>query len=362
MTAGYDPFDPAAPDAPAPQRDRSGQDDGSGRGGGRETGPETGPETERLGPLPPRITSPAGPAHTGQVRSGSVTAAMPQVHAGTYHPPGHYGPPRVHTGPPPANHAVPAGHGVRAAQRRGGRLGAVAFVLAVLLLLLAGAQGYLLSSLNRQLDQANKKAAADRANASAKADALEARIKELEKRAGNSLDAQAVAADEFSGTAFALGKAAEGGGTDLLTNFHVIEASYTSGTRSVALERTNARYPARVVRVDENNDLALLHSDEKFPRLTADVDGAKPGQPVIVIGAPLGLNETVTTGVVSAVRDTPAGRLLQFDAPINPGSSGGPVINAQRKVVGVATFKARGAEGIGLAIPIGVACQAFAVC
>src|SRR6266511_2812082 len=327
MTAGYDPFDPAAPDAPAPQRDRSGQDDGSGRGGGRETGPETGPETERLGPLPPRITSPAGPAHTGQVRSGSVTAAMPQVHAGTYHPPGHYGPPRVHTGPPPANHAVPAGHGVRAAQRRGGRLGAVAFVLAVLLLLLAGAQGYLLSSLNRQLDQANKKAAADRANASAKADALEARIKELEKRAGNSL-----------------------------------EASYTSGTRSVALERTNARYPARVVRVDENNDLALLHSDEKFPRLTADVDGAKPGQPVIVIGAPLGLNETVTTGVVSAVRDTPAGRLLQFDAPINPGSSGGPVINAQRKVVGVATFKARGAEGIGLAIPIGVACQAFAVC
>src|SRR6266511_3323036 len=75
----------------------------------------------------------------------------------------------------------------------------------------SGAPGYLLSSLNRQLDQANKKAAADRANASAKADALEARIKELEKRAGNSLDAQAVAAEvtpsvfrviagEFSGT------------------------------------------------------------------------------------------------------------------------------------------------------------------
>jgi putative serine protease PepD len=353
MTAGYDPFDPAAPDALAPQRDRSGQHDGSG--GGRETGPET----ERLGPLPPPITSPAGPAHTGQVRSGSATVAMPQVHAGPYHPPGHYGPPRVHqTG---------------AAQRRGGRLGAVAFVLAVLLLLLAGAQSYLLFGLNRQLDQANNKAAADRVNASAKADALEARIKELEKRAGNSLDAQAVAAEvtpsvfrviagEFSGTAFALGKEAEGGGTDLLTNFHVIEASYTSGSRSVALERTNARYPAKVVRVDENNDLALLHSDEKFPRLTADADGAKPGQPVIVIGAPLGLNETVTTGVVSAVRDMPAGRLLQFDAPINPGSSGGPVINAQRKVVGVATFKARGAEGIGLAIPIGVACQAFGVC
>src|SRR6266511_3323037 len=310
MTAGYDPFDPAAPDAPAPQRDRSGQDDGSGRGGGRETGPETGPETERLGPLPPRITSPAGPAHTGQVRSGSVTAAMPQVHAGTYHPPGHYGPPRVHTGPPPANHAVPAGHGVRAAQRRAG---------------LPAVQPEPPARSGQQESGGGPRQRLGQG-----------------RRPGSP--------DQGAGEARGQQPRRPGGGR----RGH---AERVPGDRRRVL-----RYRARVVRVDENNDLALLHSDEKFPRLTADVDGAKPGQPVIVIGAPLGLNETVTTGVVSAVRDTPAGRLLQFDAPINPGSSGGPVINAQRKVVGVATFKARGAEGIGLAIPIGVACQAFAVC
>jgi S1-C subfamily serine protease len=249
----------------------------------------------------------------------------------------------------------------------------VAFVIALLLLLVAGVQSVLLVNLNEQLDRADAKAAADRTSAAAKVDALQARITELEKRAGNSLDAQAVAAEvtpsvfrvvagRFSGTAFAIGKAADGGGTNLLTNFHVVESVYTSGSRNVALERTNARYPATIVRVDENNDLALLHSDEKFPRLTAAAEPAKAGQPVIVVGAPLGLDDTVTTGVVSAVRDTPAGQLLQFDAPINPGNSGGPVINAQRKVVGVATYKARDAEGIGLAIPIGVACQAFSTC
>jgi S1-C subfamily serine protease len=246
-------------------------------------------------------------------------------------------------------------------------------VLAVLLFLLAGVQSVLLYRLDNALDQANKKAAADRQTAAAKADTLDARIDELEKRAGNSLDAQAVAAEvtpsvfrvragDFSGTAFAIGKEADGGGTNLLTNFHVVQALYQGGGRQVALERTNARYPATIVRVDENNDLALLRTDQKFPRLAADSEGAKPGQPVIVIGAPLGLEDTVTTGVVSAVRDTPAGRMLQFDAPINPGNSGGPVISAQRKVVGIATLKARGAEGIALAIPIGIACQSFGIC
>jgi putative serine protease PepD len=374
MTAGYDPSDPAAPDATAPQHEHAGQD------------AVRAPETERLGPLPPRITSPAAPVHTGQLRPGpgtpgSSTAAMPQVPPGSYPPPGlvHYGPPAVRTGhhtgalPTTALSHPYAGSHAPATGRRGGRLGTVAFVLTILLLLVAGGQSYLLLRLNQELDQANKKAAADSANAASQVDGLEARIKELEKRAGNSLDAQAVAAEvtpsvfrviagRFSGTAFALGKEAEGGGTNLLTNFHVVESVYNDGGRNVALERTSTRFPATIVRVDENNDLALLHSDEKFPRLAAELEGAKPGQPVIVVGAPLGLEDTVTTGVVSAVRDTPSGRLLQFDAPINPGNSGGPVINAQRKVVGVATLKARGAEGIGLAVPIGVACQTFGIC
>jgi putative serine protease PepD len=84
---------------------------------------------------------------------------------------------------------------------------------------------------------------------------------------------------------------------------------------------------------------------------------------VVVVGAPLGLDDTVTTGVISAWRpDDPDGPTIQFDAPINPGNSGGPVVNSSNQVVGLATAKAKDAEGIGLAIPIKTACETFNVC
>jgi putative serine protease PepD len=78
-----------------------------------------------------------------------------------------------------------------------------------------------------------------------------------------------------------------------------------------------------------------------------------------VVGAPLGLEDTVTTGVVSAYRQEDDGPTIQFDAPINPGNSGGPVVSADEEVLGLATAKAKDAEGIGLAIPIKTACDAF---
>jgi putative serine protease PepD len=81
------------------------------------------------------------------------------------------------------------------------------------------------------------------------------------------------------------------------------------------------------------------------------------------VGAPLGLDDSVTTGVISAYRPNDQdGPTVQFDAPINPGNSGGPVVNANGQVVGVATAKAMDAEGIGLAIPIKTACDTFDVC
>jgi putative serine protease PepD len=81
---------------------------------------------------------------------------------------------------------------------------------------------------------------------------------------------------------------------------------------------------------------------------------------VVVVGAPLGLDDSVTTGVISAYRPNDKdGTTIQFDAPINPGNSGGPVVNAGNQVVGVATAKAKDAEGIGLAIDIKVACTTY---
>ncbi|HKT05511.1 MAG TPA: trypsin-like peptidase domain-containing protein, partial [Rugosimonospora sp.] len=200
--------------------------------------------------------------------------------------------------------------------------------------------------------------------------------KALEQRAAASLDSAAVAsavlpsvfrvdAGNFSGTAFAVGKAG-GAGTDLLTNFHVVADLYGTGGRSVALRHDNQRFPARIVRVDQARDLALLHATQTFPRLAAAGQQVASGAPIIVVGAPLGLAQSVSSGIVSAVRsDVPgeAGKTyIQFSAPINPGNSGGPVVDAQKQVVGIATAKATNAEGIGLAIPIHVACDSFPVC
>jgi S1-C subfamily serine protease len=258
---------------------------------------------------------------------------------------------------------------------RRSRLATAAFVLVVGLLLVAGGQAYLLLRLDQRLDRAERAATETRKRNDVEVKALAARVEELERRAGKSLDSAAVAAEvsnsvfrvvagDSSGTAFAFGKEPAGGGTDLLTNFHVVKDLYDAGAREVALERDNKRFTAKIVRAEPapGKDMVLLHAAERFPRLQAAATAATPGQPVLVIGAPLGLTDTVTTGVVSALRTNADGPVLQFDAPINPGNSGGPVVDAQKKVVGIATAKAKSAEGIGLAIPIDVVCATFANC
>ena len=167
---------------------------------------------------------------------------------------------------------------------------------------------------------------------------------------------------EGSATAFAIAKPSSGG-TDMLTNYHVVEGLWKAGKRDASIQHDSQRFPVHVVRVDVDNDLALLHADAKFPVITVAAAQVQPGTPVVLLGAPLGLAQSVTSGVVSAIRnDIPgdAGKtFIQFDAAINFGNSGGPVVNAQKQVVGIAAAKANGSEGIGLAIPISVACQSF---
>jgi len=172
-----------------------------------------------------------------------------------------------------------------------------------------------------------------------------------------------VRAGNFSGTAVAVGD-----GTtpteDLVTNFHVVESVWEDGEREVTLERGAERITARIVSVDRDVDIAALRATKRVPGLAIAVENVKPGQQVLVVGAPLGLEDTVTTGVVSAVRDAtdddPA--TVQFDAPINPGNSGGPVVNAGKQIVAVATSKARDAQGIGFGIPITDVCDQVKFC
>lgn len=248
-------------------------------------------------------------------------------------------------------------------------------MLALLLLPVAGLEGYLLYQMDQRLDAAGRQAAVDRSTDGTRLDGLEKRATELEKELGSQFNPSAVAAaalpsvfrvtaGDFTGTAFAAGREPDGGGTYLFTNHHVVQQVWDRGGRQVFIERRDQRFPVTIVKVDKNNDVALLQAKERFPRLSTAAERVKSGEQVAVVGAPLGLEDSVTTGVVSAYRkmsDFP-GEVFQFDAAINPGNSGGPVVNAQKQVVGIATAKAAEAEGIGLAVPIATACQVLAVC
>ncbi|MDG6104657.1 S1C family serine protease [Dactylosporangium aurantiacum] len=274
-------------------------------------------------------------------------------------------------GPPP--HSVPPHAGQHPDGARRGRGGALALALALLLLVVVGVQAAFIVRLESRLDKAEKAASAAKQSDETRLRALEDRADKLEAKTGGNLDAAAVAESVrpsvfrvttkyATGTSFALGKAPSGGGTNLITNYHVVQEAYEKGERDVSIERTNQRFPAKILEAHPDKDLAVLHTDEDFTRLVAAAQVPKVGEPVLVVGAPLGLEDTVTTGVVSAFRSLGGENLMQFDAAINPGNSGGPVFNAKKEVVGVATLKARESEGIGLAIPISVVCETISIC
>lgn len=143
----------------------------------------------------------------------------------------------------------------------------------------------------------------------------------------------------------------------VLTNHHVV-----SGASSVRLVLSSGRtVTAEVVGSDADDDIAVLRADAgalRAARLGVSAD-LRIGQPVIAVGSPLGLNGTVTFGVVSALdRGTTAEAMIQTDASINPGNSGGPLVDLDGRVVGIntsiATLGGRGSGniGIGFAVPI----------
>jgi putative serine protease PepD len=169
-------------------------------------------------------------------------------------------------------------------------------------------------------------------------------------------------------TADALGSgwvfAADSRGSDILTNFHVVDSAWTSGSTAVEVLQKDRSMSGRILRVDTVNDLALVHVAEHLTPLATVIARARPGAPVMAIGSPLGLDDSVSVGYVSGYRSLGGSDYMQFTAPINPGNSGGPVIDAHGRVVAVATAKLMGTglEGLGFAIPIAVACGAFVTC
>ena len=148
----------------------------------------------------------------------------------------------------------------------------------------------------------------------------------------------------------------------VITNFHVI-----NGAKSLTLYLADkSTVSAEYIWGDQSVDLALLKAKKNLPHLdTSPLENVLIGDDVLAVGTPLSLEfqHTFTKGIVSALNRTieiPSlggyttymQNLIQHDASINSGNSGGPLINTQGKVIGINSLKASDAEGIGFAIPI----------
>ena len=149
----------------------------------------------------------------------------------------------------------------------------------------------------------------------------------------------------------------------ILTNYHVIQ-----GAQEISVTLSNdVTTTAQVVNYDENQDVAMIKITDESVEIPAtvelgDSDSLQPGEEVIAIGTPLSteLSSTVTKGIISATSRSVAVEsgvtmnLIQTDAAINAGNSGGPLVNTKGEVVGINSSKISGeaVEGIGFSIPI----------
>ncbi|MEL4895556.1 HhoA/HhoB/HtrA family serine endopeptidase [Crocosphaera sp. Alani8] len=144
----------------------------------------------------------------------------------------------------------------------------------------------------------------------------------------------------------------------LLTNAHVVD-----GTKEVKVTLKDGQvYRGKVLGTDPMTDVAVVKIEaENLP--TVDIGNAEqlnPGEWAIAIGNPLGLDNTVTVGIISALGRSSSEvgvpdkrvRFIQTDAAINPGNSGGPLLNAEGQVIGINTAIRADAQGLGFAIPI----------
>jgi hypothetical protein len=141
----------------------------------------------------------------------------------------------------------------------------------------------------------------------------------------------------------------------ILTNYHVVRDARTV---RVKFESGDVYDAVSILATDERRDLAVLQiAGYNLPALRlGDSDSLRIGTPVVLIGSPLGLANTVTTGIISGRRQEPEGyQLLQISAPASRGSSGGPVLTLSGRVVGVASSQMQAGQNLNFAVPINYA-------
>ena len=154
----------------------------------------------------------------------------------------------------------------------------------------------------------------------------------------------------------------------ILTNYHVVESAQKSGYKVSVLFKDKSSYEAKIIGFDEDNDVAVLKIDasDLTPATIGNSDDIAVGDSVFAIGNPLGveLRGTLTDGIVSAINrdvdvDGVTMTLIQTNAALNNGNSGGPLINRYGQVIGINVMKmgmdrwsTASVEGLGFAIPI----------
>ncbi len=140
----------------------------------------------------------------------------------------------------------------------------------------------------------------------------------------------------------------------IITNYHVVGGSSRVEVRNAS----GTSVSAQVVATDEQQDLAVLRpAGDAGPGIQLVDEGAGPpeiGASVFAIGSPFGLQNTVTAGIVSAFRDDDGRPVIQFDAPVNPGNSGGGLFDLDGRLIGIPTSiksPIPGNVGLGFAVP-----------
>jgi len=140
----------------------------------------------------------------------------------------------------------------------------------------------------------------------------------------------------------------------IATNCHVVaELARNDGNALIVKTENGAFFVFReLVNFDIENDIAIFRINGKqLPKIKIDPNyKPRQGEDIIVVGSPLGLETTVSDGIISSIRGKDG--IIQITAPISPGSSGSPVFNLNGDVIGVATFRIQGGENLNFAMPV----------